>query len=335
MQRRTPCAFLALLLASAPLVQAQPLGPGKIPVFIAPGEVTIDGQPRPDLGRSFSDTIAGGLLATNQFTIIDSNIAPMAEPAADPFADPPEKTVAAVGPNAHYAFVPRLVVEDSYHRLTLKKVRVSDGEVVEIYEKSTDSTQRSAMFKLLDDTMKVVYADLSPRSRKPKPQRVGVIDLDPDPATTGVVVVPPKPTVQYPPPPEEKAKPEPRITEPKPVRKIPDRPIMSAPKPPPKKKPATAKRGTKPVDVTPPDPASSEPQYAGRLRSVNSTWNFCIIEAAKGVRLKKNDQLQVRSSTSLESLGTLRVSMVEGGQVIADSVDVPLESLRSGLKVYR
>ena len=340
MQRRTPLALIALLAVAAPLVSADPALPGKVPVFIAPGEVTINGEPRPDLGRSFSDTIAGGLLGTKSFTIIDPVIAAEDPAAADDAPPAPEEVAAKSARGAHYAFIPRLVVEENYHRLTLKKVRVSDGEVVDIYERSAQDIDRSAMFRLIDEAMKLVYNDVARnRSRQARAEREAIISLDPDPApepSGTVTIVPRKPkvTVYYPPDdPEPKTKPT--VTEPKPSGNIvaasPPRtrakPLIVEPKPDDKE--------TKPLDVSEAEEASEVAEYAGRLRAVNTDWDFTIIEVAKRGSLKVDDELLVRGSTSPEPLGKLRVSKVEGSQVVADAIDVALEDLRAGFKVYR
>jgi hypothetical protein len=339
MQRTTPLALLALLGVAAPLVSAGPtFKPAKVPVFIAPGEVTINGDPRPDLGRSFSDTIAGGLLNTGSFTIIDPAIAPAGPAAGGDTPPPPEQVAAQSARGAHYAFIPRLVVEEDYHRLTLKKVRVSDGEVIEIYERSAQDLDRAAMFRLIDEAMKLVYNDLArDRSRKARADREAIAELNPDPGASGsVTVVPPIPkiTVHYPPSdpePEPEPNPKPHVSEPKPAANI----SVSPPKiMPSKAAPEPKKREDKPADLAAGEDSEAA-EYAGRLRAVNTDWHFCIIEVAKRGMLKVDDELHVRGSTSPESLGKLRVSKVEGSQVVADSINVSLEDLRTGFKVYR
>ena len=76
-------------------------------------------------------------------------------------------------------------------------------------------------------------------------------------------------------------------------------------------------------------------EYAGRVRAVNADWGFCIIELARRDLLNIGDKLLVRSSTSLDPIGKLQVSKVEGNQVVADAVgELPLEDVRAGFKTY-
>ena len=275
-------------------------------------------------------------------------IASVEHPSADA-PSTPEDIAADAARGAHYAFIPRLVVEDTYHRLTLKKVRVSDGEVIDIYEKSAKDLDRAAMFQLLDETMRIVYSDVArDRSRKARVERDVIADYDPDPdrgtgSSGTVMVVPPAPkiTVHYPTEdPEPEPKPSPRITEPKPASSAAGNSVAVSPVKPRKKSAATKPKPTPKKEARPSDEAEAGEggevaEYAGRLRAVNTDWDFCIIEVAKRGSLKVDDELLVRGSTSLQPLGKLRVSKVEGSQVVADAIDVPLEDLRAGFKVYR
>jgi hypothetical protein len=349
MQRRTSLALFALLVAGAtPFAYAGPQSSGgKVSVMIAPGEVTIDGSARPDLGRSFADTIAGGLLETGSYSIIDPDVSGAIAGTGDKPPTAEEIIAAERGASAQYAFVPRLIVEGDFNRLTLKKIRVTNGEVVDIYSKTTTNVNRSAMFDLLDETMELVYADIAnDKARIAEADTVREIPaLDPAPVhrSTAAMDLTPPPTPVAP------------ELDPEPVRRkgrgvIEDQPRMASPRPAPKKRkgrgviedepPApkiTKKPEDKPEEIDTPEAeeATEVAEYAGRLRAVNTDWDFCIIEVAKRGSLRVNDELLVRSSTSLEPLGKLRVSKVEGSQVVADALDVPLEMLRAGFKVYR
>ena len=94
-------------------------------------------------------------------------------------------------------FVPRMVVEEDYNRFTLKKIRVSDGEVVDIYESSTISLDRAAMFELLDQSMRQVYSDIARSARAERKALEGAkTPLDPDPLPPAAEGVPPTPPVE-------------------------------------------------------------------------------------------------------------------------------------------
>lgn len=349
--------------------------PGKLPVLVLPGEVTVEGTPRPDLGRSFGDTITAGLIKSGSFTVIEN-----LDRAADRTIDgtpSPETTLAAIGTDsaAHYAFIPRMIVEGTFHKFSLKKLRVSDGEIIDIYEASASSEDRSQMFELLEQTMKNVYADIDEdQKRLEKIDDAAVakfeeeLDLDPEPprysstedfdagaesdAEAGLdaeadaklrelsgAPEPPAPA------PRKASEVTPPAAETKAVRpETPKKHVRNSPPeettPPEdrdtaKSGPKTAKNGT-PPETTPSEPLTEVAEYAGRVRTVNADWDFCIIEVAKSGMLKVDDEILVRSSTSLEPLGKLRVSKVEGRQIVADSVgDLQLSSVRPGFKTYR
>ena len=65
------CLCVSLLSLLSPAFCDFTRVPGKSPIIVLQGEVTVDGQQRPDLGRSFADTITGGLLKTKAYSVLD------------------------------------------------------------------------------------------------------------------------------------------------------------------------------------------------------------------------------------------------------------------------
>jgi len=340
MQRSRPL-ILAVLCTSTALSSAEIVHrPGKLPVIVPTAEVTINGEPRPDLGRAISDSIAGGLLRTGAFTVIDMPANDAASATAEPSTEAiPETT------SAHYAFIPRLIVEEDYYKLSVKKRRISDNELVQIYEKSEISPHRSTMFELLDDTLRLIYSDISrDRARDAKAQRTAEVlapgaglELDPSPVRSEPAESP-KP-VPTPAPRERKTPPTATAkgkTIPSIVRPLPS--VLNRAKPSPGAMVASATKPFSPKsgDVSGAKEATEIAEYAGRIRAVNAEWDFCVIEVAKRGMLKVKDELLVRSSASLEPLGKLRITKVEGSQVVADPASsLSIRLLRPGYKVYR
>ena len=318
MHLKIPLIAVALCTGAAPTGAEIAHRPGKLPVVIPMAEVTINGESRPDLGRAISDSIAGGLLKTGAFIVIDT-------PDAKTEGGGAASTGAVPGASpAHYAFIPRLIVEEDYYKLSVKKRRISDNELVQVYDTSEISPHRSTMFELLDDTMRLIYADVSRDRAKaakagpgPGPLAPGAgLELDPAPVERRPRPAPAPPAKTRPAPgPAVAAKTPPATQVPAIVRPLPTVlgggrkngavPLVAARKPAPEI--AKAKEATEVVE------------YAGRVRAVNADWDFCIIEVAKRGVLKVDEELLVRSEESLEPLGKLRITKVEGSQVVADS----------------
>jgi len=137
----------------------------RIPVLVMPSEVTVDGEERPAFGRSFTDTLTGGLLKSGGFSVIDylSNGPIAAEIAKAPPGSPVERSAGQFGQltGAHLVYVPRLVVEDDYLRMTVKKIRVNDGAVLAVYETEARG-ERATMFTLADEVRVVIDDPLVP-----------------------------------------------------------------------------------------------------------------------------------------------------------------------------
>ncbi len=345
MHRRPPLSTAALIVAAilagrAPAEADGILVPGKTPVIVAPGEVTINGISRPDLGRSFSDTITSNLLRTGSYSIIEPALPPSVHAVAAgsmgnlPQPSPVPETVGADS-GAQYAFVPRMVVEEDYQKLAIKKIRISDGEVLSIYEKNAISLDRSAMFELLDDTVRLVVADVArDRATNARAARqlaklaateeaaeARSIDPDPDPPVApGEIPIPDPPRVLTPELQRAAAAAPPTSEIPEALPPAEAGEVAAGPE----------------EGAVPPDAPEAIVEYAGRVRNVNPELNFCIVETAQRGMLEIDDELLVRPNDSLKPLGKLRVTKVNGSTIVADGVgDLHLARIQGGFKVYR
>lgn len=301
--------------------------PNKLPVLVIPGEVTIDGIPRPDLGRAFSDSISGSLLKTKAFTIIDyiskssQGQEIKRETAVQHFI--PEFTIEqSVGKTAAlYAFIPRMIAEEDYFRLSIKKLRVSDREIINVYEASTVSPESSAMFELLNSAIRLVMLDVyREKLHQSKSKRRGVIEMEIPKIRPALDPKSPKPN----------SKPAPKT-----LAIEPPAHLSSSNNQPPSTEENKISAETETKKTNESVEKEKEAEYAGRVRAVNIEWHFCIIESAQADTLQVNDELIVSPSSPVKPIGKLRISKVEGNQIVADAQgDIALSGVKPGFKVF-
>ncbi|MFT5108997.1 MAG: hypothetical protein ACI8XO_003829 [Verrucomicrobiales bacterium] len=328
--------------------------PGKNSVIVLQGEVTVDGQQRSDLGRSFADTLTGGLLKTKAYSVIDhlSN-QPLAKAIEESTYLAPEQSAVSIGKatGARYIFVPRMIIEGDFHKLTMKKIRVSDGQVIDMFE-THGTGGRETMFVLVGDALKDIY-----RKTARDPARLGKTSTGeplplvlPEPAGLDATPLPipgsyepVRPLVERTPPaapvveqtevvsadtqriPEglklengthvREAETEPAIT----LGMI----AAATPEPPEIKDPAT-------------EVENKFARYMGTVSTVNSEWRFCILKLRIKHPLNVGDQLSIRTGAIVPNQVTMKVTKVEGTHVVADLVDdVDLKKIRVGQKFYK
>lgn len=317
---KTPCStILAALLAGVSLLPTRLAAAfqyeaDKIPVLVMQSEVTVDGEERPALGRSFTDTLTGGLLKSGGFSVIDylSNGPIAAEIAKGPAGRPPELSASQFGQmtGAHLVYVPRMIVEDDFVRMTIKKIRVTDGAVLSVYEAEAEG-DRSSMFTLARDLLDQITSELNreraartvAERRLRKAGETPIEDLEPvETNLTGEETeVPAEPE------PEKVAAqdaPPTPVEEPEPETSTAD-------------KPGPIPMAKKPEKAAPPVAATED---IGRVTTVNRDYAFCILSVGTGVEVAVGDELRVLIDDPLVPLVKLRVSKVDGRQVVADRV---------------
>jgi TolB-like protein len=318
--------LLAPLLASfAALISTSPVvAETRVPILIMQAEVNIDGDARPTLGRSLTDTLTSGLLKTQYFKIIDymSSEDIAAELANDRSIDrAPEQDAARFGKmlGADYLFIPRMIVEQNYVCMSVKKIRVSDGEVLSIYDNAQDGN-RSAMFSMADGILNTMYQDIhreralklaDERRQKKKVELDNPADIKiEEPRMNGAVEVVDSRIVK----PEESHAPE--------IKTL----SLPVPEISPEK---LAKEARK-------DEGNFSTEVAGTVTAVNRDWRFCIINVAKGGKIELNEELRVLLDDPLLNVAKLKVSKIEGRQVVADILtDIDPGMLKPGLRAFR
>jgi hypothetical protein len=297
--------------------------PQKQQILVIPGEVTIDGKSRPDLGRSFGDSITGKLLQSGAFTIVDQIAGSNHQSvnngvAAGPGITPEATTKQLAGKTtARYALITRMIAEDDFCKFSIKKLRVADSKVVGVYQASAVSNERSTMFELLDKAMNLLLRDVyQEQARIRRQTRPSIIDIQPSEAQ-GISNQSPS------------TLPNTRIAE----RVLNDNEKNGDP--------ATAKTAkvspsSNKSEIKAQENTPKTAQYAGRICAVDAKWQFCIIELEQENSLAVDDLLLVHTENQTKPISRLNVSRIEGNKVIAESEgNIDLPSIRPGLKVYR
>jgi hypothetical protein len=323
--------------------------PGKSSVVVLQGEVTVDGQQRPDLGRSFADTITGGLLKTKAYVVLDHlGNRPVATAVENAPSLAPEQSAVAIGKGmgARWIFVPRMIVEGDFNKLTLKRIRVSDGQVVDVFE-THSSGDRSTMFLLVGEALKDIYTKTARDPARlgktstgeplPLPDR---LDLDPTPIP-GSYRKDPAPRDQ-----------DPAATEPDTIvatevasrdsqgvpsgLKLEDGTHVPASESEPKAEAVAEEAGTAKIKDHATETKDQFARYMGTISSINPDWRFCILKLRTSKELKISDLLSVKTGSIVPSQATLTITKIEGHQAVADLVeDAELETLKVGQAFYQ
>ena len=335
------CSCALLLSLQTPALSDFAHTPGKSSVIVLQGEVTVDGQSRPDLGRSFADTITGGLLKTKAYSVIDHlSSQPLAETTGQIPTVAPEQSAIALGKasGARWIYVPRMVVEGDFQKLTLKKIRVSDGQVVDLFE-THGTGEKSNMFVLIGDSLRHIYQETSrpPRITKRKATTLpepDTTDLDPNPVGGSYRDEPaPEPEQEIPPVETE--------------TKV----VSNAPAAPPAETETdvevsaeaesenTGEIGRQSPERQIIDPATQikdyEAHYGGTISTINNEWRFCVLKV-RSKQLQVGDQLSVRTGKIVPNETTLTITKLEGTQAVADlSDDFEPGSLKVGQRFYK
>ncbi len=139
------CALIGI--ASAAITQhacgvgAETVAPAQRPrVVIVPDVVAVDGKSRPDIAQALSDSFSAGLLKTGDYRVFQADI-PQPKQGKNKKGDVMLGSASAGGAkipaDVDIKFTFNLVGEEDDYRFTLKKIRVTDSEVLEVHEIET------------------------------------------------------------------------------------------------------------------------------------------------------------------------------------------------------
>lgn len=284
------------------------LPPRKKPrIIIMDATVTLNGQPRADLGASFADTMSAKILASNAYEVIDSSAlgtsAPSAlevartalDPQGNPSATPGMALDLGKASGADFVIVPTLISLSDELRLTIRKLQIPSGKIDSILQDTARGDQR-AIFAL---------AERAAGKLLPQPA--------PEPVSTAprydyvkVWMAPPTP--------------------PDPIKQA----ILAAPKAL-KADPALAAARAWSGSADHRD----EPHRIGQIMIVDTNWSFCEINCPPA-SVKLREQIFAWGGGAGDNLIRMTISRIEGSRIIAefDALQPVTKTLRPGLAVY-
>ena len=277
---------------------------GKPKVIILDAVVTIDGQPRPDLGTFFSDTLSAKLLKSKTFEIIDASAMGSSAPsglelpqnALDPQGHPTPSSNGALALDigkangADFVCVPTILSMSGEIRMTIRKLRIPGGKVESIVQDAAKGDERQ--LSLLADRAAFKLAPVTEPEAPTTPRYDHVqVWMTPRPA-------------------------------PDPMKLA----IASAPK---------ALRSNSPLAAARNWAGGLEPTKIGQITVVDNDWSFCELACPPGT-VQLHQKIFAWGGGPGDRLVNLSVSRIEGDRVIAefDALQPLSKLLRTGLGVY-
>jgi hypothetical protein len=298
-------ACVAGVLGAADEPGAPPLPleePARQKVAVREAMVSVDGALRPDLGRSVSDSLVAGFLRSGRVDVIDADAR-----TTGPDGLPLPPVEAGRDATCDFVFVPTLVGEGGFYRLTVRQLAIPSGRVEQIFEE-TASGETVELFALAS-RMATRLAPAAPRAPAPVPSgpirawMSGPGDLERDLAEAPAA----------------------------------RRPLPSAVAPTP--------GGRSPAVVEPPPPPLRtivlandrrlEIEEIGRVVALNRDYSFCVIDAHPGRRLERGDRVLLAARGGPRPTVTAVVTRLERGRAIADFAATPEQEFEDGARVYK
>ncbi len=269
-----------------------PAVPAKPKVAIMEATVTLNGENRPDLGRSFSDSLASGILKTGAVDIIDTETFAKAENGQK---QSPVQVGSASG--AAFVYVPTIVGQDEFYKLTLKKLAIPSGRIEEITEESASGSS-ARLFELMD---RVVLLMSPP---PPRPVRAPVYSTirswmsgpaDVSKALADAPAALPRGHAA------KKSATEPAHAEVRAARDLPK--AVPAPKP--------AESGAD-------EGSGTEIEEIGCVTAVNFDWSFAVIRPRPGQKMKSGDVILIAVNGWTRPTLQATITRKQGDQYVAE-----------------
>ncbi len=253
-------------------------------VTVIANDVTVDGKPRPDIAQALVDGISAGLLKQGDYRVFQAP-----QPAqrlkgkgrkGEPMLLAPSQGMARAGDDVDFAFTVNLVGQDEEYRMTVKKVRHRDNEVIEVHELAGHG-KLDRLFGMVPDMLKRLQArakekPVFPRTQSPA-ELLGRTSAAPAaasaPATSGNSFYW---TTRSELPPEYAN-----------------------------------------IDFSK-VPKALVYQRIGAIQFINEAWKFCIIRPTSPARIGLRDSLHVLYDENGRIYADLTVSRFDSGRVIAD-----------------
>ena len=308
--------FSALLFATAISAFAQVTVKGDSTISLAERprlalyaeEVTIDGQPRPELARALSDSLSTALLKRGQVRLFSlesaatrdaTSVLASASPAGNA-----QRLNRLIDEGLDYILTFNVVGISGHHLLSVKKMRARTHEVVEAAQYNCVGRE-TGLFKLIAQVLESV--DPLPSGRRgtfPRSQSPAQYQIAPQPESPPIVIAKALPAgrpVIAPASPEEYDPWKQNLAQPYDLSRVPKALIY---------------------------------RHLGTVNYINSTWKFCIIDPVRGTRISEQDPMHILWDEG-DVYANLRVSAVERGGVVLDMGHTPdHHPIFRGDKVY-
>lgn len=257
-------------------------------VLIVPSDVTVDGKARPDIAQALADSFSAGLLKTGDYRVFQNDVAqPKAKGKKGDLSLGSSSASHKIPTDVDLKFVFNLIGEENDYRFTLKKVRASDGEVVEVHELETHG-KLDKVFGLVPNVLMKMQAKVKQKPAFPSTQ---------SPAQVSGVIEPVMPVA-------------PRV------------PLAFTSNGTGSPAVTVSAYGTVPDEYANIDfskvPKALIYQQVGSVQFINEAWKFCIIRPQSDVKLKMSDALHVLYDEDGRIYADLKIANFDSGRVIAD-----------------
>ncbi len=254
-------------------------------VAVMASDVAVDGKPRPDIAQALSDSITAGMLRKGDYRVFQMEpSSPRLKPKKKdgPMLGSTTATSSRAPTDLDFIIAFNLVGEESKYRMTVKKIRNSDNEVMEVHELTSQGK--------LDQVFGMVPAVLQKLQTKIKPT-VPVVRTRAPARIQSQLVAAPTPSSE-------------------PVSSNANYWTTSTGESLP---PELAG-----IDFTK-IPKALIYQRLGHIQAINDTWKFCVISpATTAPRIDLHDSLHVLYDEDGRIYADLRVANFDHGRVIAD-----------------
>lgn len=250
-------------------------------VVIIPSDVTVDGKARPDIAQALADSFSAGLLKTGDYRVFQADVpAPKGKGKKGELAlGSSSGGKATVPADVDMKFIFNLVGEENDYRFTLKKVRATDSEVLEVHEIETHG-KLDKVFGLVPNVLMKMQAKVKQKPAFPSTQSPAQISGRPPVAPAPVVAATGSAHAGY----------------------------TSA---------GVIPAEYANIDFSK-VPKALIYQNVGKVQFINEAWKFAIIRPQSEVKLKMSDSLHVLYDEDGRIYADLKIANFDSGRVIAD-----------------
>lgn len=284
------CGLIGFVLAGLGLQFAgaalETIAPAEHPkVVVVPNDVTVDGKPRPDIAQALADSFAAGLLKTGDYRVFQAEVPAQKVKGkkGDVVLGSSSGGNAKVPADVDMKFTFNLVGQDNEYRFTLKKIRASDSEVLEVHELETRG-RLDKVFGLVPNVLMKMQAKVKQKPAFPRTQ---------SPAQLSGIAVGPAQHVA----------------------------ASSAPAASGNSSYWTS-AASLPAEYANIDftkvPKALIYQHVGSVQFINEAWKFAIIRPQGDLKLKTSDPLHILYDEDGKIYADLKIANFDSGRVIAD-----------------